>query len=79
MEELLQKIMIKAYEISNTTKHDVLVNYSGHVNVLDIYYYENGWTKEKELTSIARISLEEKYAKGKLQFILNELEKLEEK
>lgn len=80
MEELIQKIILKAYEISTKSKTDVFVDYSGHVNTICIYYYKNGWQEDDEWDFRLDFSLEiEKEAIAKLQFTLEQLEKLEEK
>lgn len=80
MEELIQKITLKAYKISTKTKADVFVDYSGHVNSICIYFYKNGWQEDIEWDFRLDFSLEiEKEAITKLEFTLKQLEKLEEK
>lgn len=41
--QLLGEMMKTAAIISNNTKAKVFVQYSGHVNVVDVRIYSNGW------------------------------------
>ena len=47
----LGKLMIIAHEVTNNTKHDVFVRYSGHVNDIEIDIHINGWINDDELYS----------------------------
>ena len=77
MEELLQKIISKAYEVDKNTKHTIFVNFMGHVKWLEVQVHLNGWkenqSKDIELTA----HLDEKEAISELQNILDKLEELE--
>lgn len=80
MEELIQKIFLKAHEISTETKADVFVDYLGHVNNLYVWIYKDGWNENSERDFNIDIQLDiEKEAKTKLEFTLKQLEELEEK
>lgn len=79
MEELLQKIMLKAYEINNNTEHTVFVNFMGHVNWFQINIHLNGWKKNLSPDIKIETYLEEKMAIENLQYMLIKLEELEEK
>ena len=46
--QLVLDIMQLAVEISENTKTDVFVDYSGHVNQLSVRIYVGGWEKDKE-------------------------------
>ena len=48
MEELISKIVLKAYKISTKTKADVFVDYSGHINSFSISIYKNGWNEKQK-------------------------------
>lgn len=79
MEELIQKIMLKAYQISTRTKADVFINYQSHVNCLYVEIYEVGWKSRLESNLDIKIDLKfESEANKKLKFVLNELLRLEE-
>lgn len=77
MEELIQEIILKAYQISTKTKADIFVNYSGHVNNICIYVYKNGWQESLDWDFRLDFVLEQQEeAITKLQFVLKELEKI---
>ena len=46
--QLVLDIMRLGVEISKNTKTDVFVEYSGHVDLLSVRIYEDGWEKDKE-------------------------------
>lgn len=74
MKELLQKIIIKAYEITMNTKHDVFVDYAGHVNGVHIFIYEDGWKPNKEMSFSKDIYLNIKNTRKELEKVLDILE-----
>jgi hypothetical protein len=47
VKKLIGEITELAYEITNKTKHDVLVRYSGHVNKIEVDIYMDGYSNEK--------------------------------
>lgn len=82
IEDLIQKIILKAYEISKNTKHDVVVDFCGYSNDIIIYVYKNGMKKNKRADYRAYIMLDEKIfnkvaIKEELQKTIEFLEKLE--
>jgi len=46
--KLILEIEELALNISSNTEHDVIFNYSGHVQNIDIRYYKNGWKEDKK-------------------------------
>lgn len=80
MEELLQKIIIKAYEVSKNTKHDVFVDFAGHVNSLRVYVCLDGYEEHKsfDTTMETYLHLNKEVVLENLQNILKNLEELEE-
>jgi len=46
--QLVLDIMRLGVEISQNTTTDVFVDYSGHVDQLEVRIYESGWEKDKE-------------------------------
>ena len=46
--QLVLDIMQLAVEISENTKADVFVEYSGHVDQLSVRIYKGGWEKGKD-------------------------------
>lgn len=76
IKELLQKIIVKAYEISNNTDYKVAVDFSGNSNAINMYYF-----KEKEIEKLTMlvdtIYLNTEDTKEKLQEALQKLEELE--
>jgi hypothetical protein len=42
IKKLIGEIIELAIEVTNQTKHDVFVNYSGHVNSINVNYHVNG-------------------------------------
>ncbi len=47
----LNELIMIAHEVTNTTKHDIFVDYSGHVNTLRVDIHVNGWVDEDDLYS----------------------------
>ena len=41
IKELLQKIIVKAYEVNENTNHTVFVRFSGHVSWLEVRIFLN--------------------------------------
>lgn len=74
MEELLQKLILKVYQINKNTKHDVFLSFSGHVNTFDVNYHKNGWCENNKPIILA---LDEKLTCENVTRVINELEKLE--
>lgn len=79
MEELIQKIMLKAYEVNKNTEHTVFVNFVGHVNWFEMQICLNGWKENLSPDIEIRTCLKEKMAIENLLYMLNKLEELEEK
>lgn len=74
MEELLQKLILKVYQINKNTKHDVFLNFSGHVNTFDVNYHKNGWSEDNEAINLALCN---DLTCKNISRVINELEKLE--
>ena len=79
MEELIQKIILKAYKVNKNTEHTVFVDFMGHVNCFQIYLYLNGWKENSNPDIKIETYLDEKFATENLQYMLNKLEELEGK
>ena len=76
-EFLISKIIIKACEISTSTKHDVFVNYFGNINNLWVDIYINGWVyKQGEIKSM-NISINSITALDELKKVLEVLKEYE--
>ena len=43
MEDLLQKVITKVYQLNKNTRHDFFFNFSGHTNTFSIDYCKNGF------------------------------------
>jgi hypothetical protein len=80
IKKLIGEIIELAIEVTNQTKHDVFVNYSGHVNSINVNYHVNGYYSGAPQTYIVDlyIDLDEnkisklKQAKRKLKKLLEE-------
>lgn len=77
MEELLQKIILKAYQVNKNTRHTIFVNFMGHVKWLEVQVHLNGWEENKNKDTKLIAHLDNKFAKAELQHMLNKLEELE--
>ncbi len=75
MEELLQKVITKVYQLNRKMEHDFFFDFSGHTNTIDVYYYKGGWDKEKEIIPI--IETTTTLTENNLQKTLKKLEKIE--
>lgn len=72
--EKLGKLVALAHSISTTTKTDVFVDYHGHVNSIDVYYFKDGWYDGAESTYIEFC---EKVNFKNINHAIKELKKLE--
>lgn len=77
MEELLQKIMLKAYEVNKNTEHTVFVDFMGHVNWFQMHVHLNGWKENSNPDIKIETYLDEKFAIENLQYMSDKLEELE--
>lgn len=74
---LISKIIIKAYEISTSTKHDVFVNYFGNTNNLWVDIYKNGWVYKQGERKSMDISIKSITALDELKKVLEDLKEYE--
>ena len=72
MEKLIREIMGKAFKISKTTNTDVFVEYHGHVNVISITIFKDGWKKGKEALYSKDIYMN-RYSNEEVEKILKEV------
>lgn len=79
MEELLQKIILKAYEVNENTKHDVFVRFAGHVKHIELSIFLNGWRDDYPDIKFETYFYNESSAMEILKNMLKKLEELEEK
>lgn len=75
MEDLLQKVIAKVYQLNKNTKHNFFFNFAGHINRLDIDYYKDGWNENKNLESIMKFTTE--LTEENLKKALERLEEIE--
>lgn len=85
MKELIQKIMLKAYQITQKGKYQIFVRYSGHVNNLEVCYYNDGlWDSplknchENKRNKILDVYLDGENAEKELIKALAKLDKMYE-
>lgn len=76
MEELLQKVILKVYQLNKDTKHDVFLHFYGHVNAIEILYYENGFKGNRNNTTYIT-DCTTKLTENNLKKALEKLEELE--
>lgn len=76
IKELLQKTIAKAYELNENSKYNIFVNFSGHVNRIDVHYNEKPYSYDIDTNYIC---LNEKVTKDTLTKALKGLEELEER
>ena len=50
-------IVALAMEASATTKADVFVRYSGHIDALDVDIHPNGWRKDYQESEVKRYEM----------------------
>lgn len=77
IKELLQKIIVKAYEVNKNTNHTVFVRFSGHVNWLEVKIFLNGWKEDADEDISYTISLRRDNIVEQLQKALEKLEEME--
>lgn len=76
MEELLQKIILKVYQLNKDTKHSVFLEFYGHTNELQVSYYKDGWKLCENPSYRKEISLDEENTSIELEQILKDLNEL---
>lgn len=77
VKKLIGEITELAYEITNKTKHDVFVRYSGHVNGIAVDLYVNGHSNEKSSIGLLNLYINsEGRAISKLKQTKRKLKKL---
>ena len=72
LRRLLLQIFFLTLDVTKESKNDVFLNYSGHINELDIRVYFNGW-KEKKPWDYRKVI----YLDGELDNIETIIEKLQ--
>ena len=77
MEELLQKLILKVYQLNKTTKHHLFLEYSGHVDLITIYYYKNGWSEDKTIMYFGNVYLDKETEEREIKELFNKLDELE--
>ncbi len=80
---LIQEIVSLAVKISATTEHDVFVGWSGHVLLLDVRVYINGWAETKQRDFVKEIFVNRNTAIsagciGELRDVVSYLKELKE-
>lgn len=75
MEELLQKVIVKIYQLNQKMKHDFFFNFEGHTNTFSIDYCKNGFRANEKTTYI--IDLCTKLTEKNLKKALERLEEIE--
>ena len=77
IKELLQKIIVKAYEVNENTNHTVFVRFSGHVSWLEVRIFLNGWKENTHEDINYTISLRRYNILEQLKKALEKLEEME--
>lgn len=77
IKELLQKIIVKAYEVNENTNHTVFVEFIGHMNWLDVDIYTNGWKRSTSADIKYEADLHSEDVLEQLKEILEKLEEME--
>lgn len=77
MEELLQELILKVYNLNKTTKHHLFLDFSGHVNSITIYYYKDGYSEDKHIAYYELVYLDKETTETEMKKLLNKLDELE--
>lgn len=77
IKELLQKIIVKAYEVNENTNHTVFVEFIGHMNWLDVDICTNGWKRSTSADIKYEVDLHSEDVLEQLKEALEKLEELE--
>ena len=75
MEELLQKVITKVYQLNKNTKHDFFFDFSGHTNTFSIDYRKDGFRANEK--SIYIIDVCTRMTEENLKKALERLEEIE--
>lgn len=75
MEDLLQKVITKVYQLNKNTRHDFFFNFSGHTNTFSIDYCKNGFGVNEK--SIYIIDVCTRMTEENLKKALKKLEEIE--
>lgn len=74
----IEKIICLGVEISFLKIHDVFVDYSGHVNLIDVRIYLGGWRNNENADLIYRAYLDSESGIKMLDTITKKLKELKE-
>lgn len=73
----IRQIVSLALRVNRETKHHVFVEYSGHVNLIQVTVYEGGWVSGKNSTYQLKIWMNsEDFCLSKLGRIIAKLKSL---
>lgn len=76
MNELILEIMKLALEKNSRKKNTIFVDFSGHVEWLEIMVFEQGWKADGRPNFKVRVDLNEETAKKELQSIIEYLKQI---
>lgn len=75
--EIAKALIERAIWISDNTKHDVFVDWSPHINSIDVSIHRGGWKKNRHSTSVM-VSFDANYdTEGDYEAVNAILDKLE--
>lgn len=77
IKELIQEVLKKCYILNKNTKHSVFVNFYGHVDLLEIEIYLNGWETNKNIDIKLEVYLDKENQKQIIEGLKSILKKLE--
>lgn len=75
MEEMLQKVITKVYQLNQKMKHDFFFNFEGHTNTFSINYCKNGFGVNEKSTYIIDVCT--RMTEENLEKALERLEEIE--
>lgn len=78
IKELLKTIMGLAFEVNSRNKNTIFINFEGHVEVIQVIIYENGWSKDAEITEMHSIYLSGMLGENAKEELEKVIEKLKE-
>ena len=56
-DDLILEITALAMKANRVTNHDFFIDFSGHVNSINVYYIENGWVKDAHKNRITLLDI----------------------
>ena len=77
--EKFTQMMREVYWVNKKTRHDVIVQFMGHINTVNVSLYEGGYDPMQKAVHIGMVDFGERGAMGKLNEMKHKLKEFRKK